>query len=288
MAKQQGFLVKFIYAAVLIIPLACAYPRPYVADLEDIRSDDTGIDIVVTADLLLVNDTVQARCYLLHQDGTRSPADAGAAWSTGDPQVLDADPSSGLILAVGPGSANIVAEAGGFSTTRRITVEGVPDYTGLVISEVYYDPKDKEDSEFIELYNGSNTEIDLSGLGLVDGSSSSKIFIITPGTVISAGGFLVIARKPDIFAQEFSNPPDLWGYSFSLNNDNEAVFIKLNDGTVLDSVYLKGGTAAFPAPDGWCETKHPSSPEGQSVYRISPDDSDTCADWSAGTPTPGH
>lgn len=286
MAWHDGIRRRCVVPAVLIIPLACAYPKPYVAVPEDIRSDDTGIDIVLTADLLRVNDTVQAQCYILHRDGTRRAADTGVSWSAGNPLVLDAGPS-GLIRALGAGSADIVAEAGGFSASRRIIVEAVPDYSGLVISEVCYDPKDEE-AEYIEMHNRSAEDLNVSGLGVVDGNPGSTEFIIPPGNSIPAGGYLVIARRPDNFAAEFYYSKAIGYYSFSLSNSGECVFIKLNDGTVLDSVYIKGGTATYPAPDGWCETKHPVSGDGQSVFRISPIDTNTCADWSAGTPTPGN
>lgn len=288
MAHQQGFRFNFFLAAALIIPLACTYPAPYVADPEAQRADDSGIDIVVAPDLLRVHDTVQARCYILHRDGTRRPADSGTAWSTSDPLVLEAGPS-GLIRALGPGSAEIIAEAGGFSASRRVTVEGIPDYSGLVISEVCYDPLEQEESlEFIELVNTSPEVRGIGGMILIDGSSKSTPFIFPGGTMLEPGAFMVVARSSGVFTEKFGVTPDFGTLALSLNNTGESVFLISPDGERLDQVFMEGGTAEFPAPAEWCATKQPAAPDGQSVYRISPDDTDSCADWSAGTPTPGY
>ncbi len=67
--------------------------------------------------------------------------------------------------------------------------------TSLVISEIMYNPLDRPDGknlEFVELFNSLSTAEDLSGWRL-DGDAD---FNFPPGTVIPAGGFLVVAQSP--------------------------------------------------------------------------------------------
>jgi len=67
--------------------------------------------------------------------------------------------------------------------------------TGLVISEIMYQPKpraDGKDLEFIEILNANPWFEDISGFrltGIVD-------FIFPPGTVLAGGSFAVVAHSP--------------------------------------------------------------------------------------------
>src|SRR5687768_8760200 len=66
--------------------------------------------------------------------------------------------------------------------------------TPLVISEIMYHPATRADGrnlEFIEIYNAGLFREDLSGFRL----SGEVDFIFPPGTVLSAGEFLVVARS---------------------------------------------------------------------------------------------
>ena len=67
--------------------------------------------------------------------------------------------------------------------------------TPLVVSEIHYHPLPRLDGrnlEFVELFNGGSTPEDLSGHRLTGEVS----FDFPAGTVLPAGGFLVVARVP--------------------------------------------------------------------------------------------
>ena len=61
----------------------------------------------------------------------------------------------------------------------------------VVINEIMYDPisQDSRD-EYIELYNWTQEDVDLSGWAITDGAS----FTFSPGTVLKAGNYLVVTK----------------------------------------------------------------------------------------------
>lgn len=99
--------------------------------------------------------------------------------------------------------------------------EPTPAPTTVRLSEVFPNPAgDESAGEFIELYNDSDTETDLSGLILHDASESGG-YTLPQGTVIPAHGYLTI----------FSTVSDI-----TLNNTNETVTLFSSNKTVLDSL----------------------------------------------------
>src|SRR5205085_9529338 len=67
--------------------------------------------------------------------------------------------------------------------------------TGLVISEIMYHPTNRIDGrnlEFVELFNSTPMDEPLAGFRL----SGAIDFQFSPGTILKAGAFLVIARAP--------------------------------------------------------------------------------------------
>ncbi len=288
MVLHANILRRQTIPVICIFMLSCAYPNAYVPESCDTPPAASGLDIVLSPDALRVEDTTRARCFIIHKDGTRSEADTGVEWTTDNPRILEVF-STGEVRALSAGTAEILARAAGYSTTRRINVEGRLDYSGILISEVYYDPDaDEESLEFIEIVNTATDMRDIGGVSIIDGSSKSTPFTFSSGTRMEPGTCMVVARSSDKFYEKFCINPDCNTLKLTLNNSGEAVFITAPDGTRIDQVYIKGGTAEFPAPDNWCSAKQPSAPEGQSIYRNSLSDTGSCTDWSAGIPSPGN
>lgn len=68
-----------------------------------------------------------------------------------------------------------------------------PDPTpAVVLNEIHYHPADSYLSEYVELHNRSGSDVDLEGYVLAGGIEHT----FPPGTVIPAGGFLIVARDP--------------------------------------------------------------------------------------------
>ena len=142
------------------------------------------------------------------------------------------------------------------------------DYGRILIGEVFYDAAGSDEGkEFIELYNGNEYPCDLSGMLVVDGSASSSPFAIPGGSMVPAGGRVVIASSREGFYALFGAYPDHAGLSFALNNSGETVRLMKKDGSPVDTVFIAGGTADFPAPAGWCAAGAPAAASGESVHR---------------------
>lgn len=107
-------------------------------------------------------------------------------------------------------------------TTRR---------TPLVISEVMYNPysPDALNYEFIELFNSSGTPIDISSYRL----EGDIKYSFATNTVIAAGGFLVIARKPEDIISHYGITNVLGPYDGSLPNNGGKIKVFSQSGAVL-------------------------------------------------------
>ncbi len=103
----------------------------------------------------------------------------------------------------------------------------------VIISEIYPDPASQYDgAEFIELYNTTDSTIDLSGWQIAgteyNGTCGGEDFWAFPlGLEIQAHGYLVVAKDVDDdgFSEEFGFNPDfeLYDESFFADNDNPQV-----------------------------------------------------------------
>jgi hypothetical protein len=91
----------------------------------------------------------------------------------------------------------------------------------VVINEILPHSENPAVPQFIELYNHSTTSVDVSGCILTDDPATNE-FVIPPGTVIAAAGFVSFAQ------------PQL---GFTLNGQGETLyFIKPDGSRVLDAV----------------------------------------------------
>ncbi len=153
-----------------------------------------------------------------------------------------------------------------------------PAPTGkLLISEVFYDTPGTDDvEEWIELYNGTGSAINLNGYSLTDNVGTWQI----PSATIAAGDRLVVARNTSGFSALYGFSPDLAGLTLALGNSGDRVILKDSTGAELDRVAWEGNLS------GWTI----SASTGSSIYR--PDltvDTDSVSDWAAtGSETPGY
>jgi regulation of enolase protein 1 (concanavalin A-like superfamily) len=97
---------------------------------------------------------------------------------------------------------------------------------------------DPPDYDYIELYNHSTNSVDVSGCILTDDPTTNK-FVIPPGTVIPARGFIFYSET---------------NMNFSLNAAGEAIYFKNPDQSrILDAVQFgaqQNGVATGRWPDG--------------------------------------
>lgn len=140
-----------------------------------------------------------------------------------------------------------------------------------VINEFNPKPEDfHELEEFIELYNPGDEALDLTGWSLSD----AVTFSFPNGTLLPAGGYVVVAMDPAALQARFGVTA-LGPWSGKLNSTGEKIVLKSAGGGTQDSVDYKFG---FPWPcriDG----------EGSSAELIHPSlDNDKGSSWrSSGT-----
>ena len=106
--------------------------------------------------------------------------------------------------------------------------------TSVVFNELMVDPpSESRDGEFIELYNKSESAVDLSGWRFTDGVD----FTFPVGTSLPAGGYLVIPANDD-----YTNYPNSIGqFSGSLSNSGELLRLVDSWDNLIDEVHYHTG-----------------------------------------------
>lgn len=111
----------------------------------------------------------------------------------------------------------------------------------VVINEIHYNgPDNTVLDEFIELHNPKALAVDVSGWRLRGGID----FVIPVGTVIPAGGFLVVAQNPMALQAKFGVTA-LGPWTGALDSDGEQITLRDAAGQVIDEVDYR---SEFPWP----------------------------------------
>ena len=124
--------------------------------------------------------------------------------------------------------------------------------SGLVISEIHYHPgpaDSEEKGEFIEIYNSRSVPRDISGFRI----GGDVSFQFGEGTVIPKRSYIVVARTPELLADEIGEGTGrVFGpFEGALPNRNGQVLLENRQGALLLAVHY---TDDHPWPveaDGW-------------------------------------
>lgn len=168
----------------------------------------------------------------------------------------------------------------------------VPTLDHIVMSEVYYDPDaahgtegNNDANEWVELYNPTDSEVDISGWRLVDGSTSD---VLPATTTIAARGYLLIVATSStegFWDVPTTTPVVNLGSAIGngLGNASDELFLQMADQTDVDAVSWGTNVSAF-------DPAAPDIADGHSLARTDEDtDTDTAADWvDREVPTPGE
>ena len=142
----------------------------------------------------------------------------------------------------------------------------------ITFDEIFYYPPSDKGLEWFELHNPMALDMDLSGWSIAGGVT----YTFAEGTVMAAGGFLVLASDPARVSGS------LGPYVGSLANDGERLDLRNNAGRLIDTV-------AYGDDDPW-----PVQPDGSglSLAKIDADAaSDHAENWRASAQiggTPGQ
>lgn len=102
------------------------------------------------------------------------------------------------------------------------------------------DPADGAYSDWFELYNPGDSDADLSGFTLTDDLNDPQQFVIPQGTVVPAGGFLLVWADND--PEQNSSGPNLH-VNFALSGGGESIGLFKPGGSVLDSITFEPQTS---------------------------------------------
>lgn len=101
----------------------------------------------------------------------------------------------------GTGEWTIVTEATK-GVANKVTEPEIPsgtDYTGLVLNEL-----DGNKPKFIELYNGTDSEMDITGVKIIK-DDKSTVYVAPEGTRITARGYLVLLSDQTDYSAGFTS-----------------------------------------------------------------------------------
>jgi hypothetical protein len=275
--------MKYIPIFILILSiLNCSMPEKY-STAPETKSDICGIALLPKNISLIEQNSCTVSLLFLNADGTRHEISSNDYTLQADSEYLSCNKNT--LTALHEGDTTVTVHYLDFTDSLAVHILSRPDYSHLLISEIMYDPSGTEpDGEYIEIYNNSAKRCSLNGVSLIDGNTSSTPFLFTDIS-IEPYSYVVIAQSAAAFVSAYAVQPDIWPLGFSLNNAGESIFLKDPSGNILDAVYIKNGTAEFPATAPWGSL---SSAEGKSLHRKAPiRDTDTPDDFEAGDPTPG-
>jgi beta-lactamase superfamily II metal-dependent hydrolase len=153
--------------------------------------------------------------------------------------------------------------------------------SGVVFSEVFYDtPGTDADEEWIELYNGTGSSVDVGGWTIVDNNGTGSSYTFPGGTTIASGTYLTVAADSAGFNALYGFDADVYGGIPALNNNGDTLLLRDGASAEVDAVAWEGG-ASSGTPAGWGSSTDPVAATGNSIVRSDPGtDSDTYADWS--------
>jgi hypothetical protein len=146
----------------------------------------TTVSLALKANPIEIGQVTRAFGTAFDQYGTAIPV--AGTFSSSAPEVAGVNPTSGVIMAISPGTAQITLTIDGSSDRRTITVFKSP----IRINEVR--PSGDAQKGFVELVNPTTADVDLSGWTLSASDFLQAVGLPT-GTTIPAGGYLVVEES---------------------------------------------------------------------------------------------
>ena len=171
-----------VAAATLCGALACSNDDAAVAP----RRVVAAINVSLGAPAIEVGEFTSATALAVDQTGAPIEAEQ-VTWTSETPTIAAVNPTSGLIVAIAPGTTGIVATtADGRTGSRLLTVANAP---AVRINEV--SPNGETQTGWVEFFNPTSSPVDLSGWKLIDSNFFAPEYVFPAGSVVPAGGFLV-------------------------------------------------------------------------------------------------
>lgn len=132
----------------------------------------------------------------------------------------------------------------------------VPCGEPLVISEINYNPLSNT-GEWIELYNNSDSPIDLSGY-IVKDDNNDNTYVLPSGLILGSGNYYVVAKDTALF-NEIHYPIEnvIGNYTYSFSNNNELIRVYDSSETIVYSLLYDDNNGWPMEADGQGKTLEP-------------------------------
>lgn len=154
----------------------------------------------------------------------------------------------------------------------------------VVINEIHYNPNPSSDAtnEFIELHNPGATSVDISGWSIddqVELGHNAVTHVFAPGTVIPAGGYLVLGINNTALEAFYGITGVIDWAAGELDNGDDPVILRDAALEMVDFVFYDDGDTGWPvAADG----------AGPSLELINPGlDNSVATNWLASSVNDG-
>lgn len=124
-----------------------------------------------------------------------------------------------------------------------------PGSAPVVINEImYHPPLDLEDLQYVELFNPSESSVNLSQWSFTKGIR----FTFPTGTVLAPGSYVIVCRNQEAFAKQYGKDlPAMGNFHGKLSHSGEQIELSDATGRIVDAV-LYSDTAPWPiGPDGY-------------------------------------
>jgi len=217
------------------------YP-PLVLDPSVIST--TEIEVQFSEAVSTTTNLFSADNYTFLEGAFDMPIVSNVTLKASDIITLNLDPGISIGKYYELEIANIEDLAGNVMETSIAELIHNPLAEGLVITEIMYDepPAEQEDKlEFIELFNITETPIELGGLRIKGGIASGKL----PEYTLEPGAYWVTAKDAAAFSAFFGVPAFEWKGANLSNDEAELLYIENtqhHSGIVIDSLtYNIGG-----------------------------------------------
>ena len=160
------------------------------------------------------------------------------SWNMGDGKLIEEPSFTYKYLYPGTYLVTLMVYDGLYYVSDTITVK--IQSQEITINEFIPNPEgDDEENEWIEIYNGSNSIVDISGWQLADEASGSQPFTFPQNTLIAPKSYIVFPRPITKVA---------------LNNEGDSVRLLLPEGVVFQEVQYskaKQGQSSANTPEGF-------------------------------------
>jgi len=191
----------------------------------------------------------------------RNPNPAGTVWYTADgtdPRQPGGAVSGAAVSGEAPppisGRTTLrarVRDGTVWSALAEVTFVTASEYASLIATEIHYHPapddfSDGDDAEFLELFNGGDTVLDLSGLAFTAGLE----FEFPAGSRLDPGAYGVLVRDAAGFARRFPGVIPLGVYRGALSNGGETLALAHSAGFSVFSFAFGDAPPWAPGADG--------------------------------------